>query len=205
MCMRDDVQQIDVAELDAAWNGSWSASPPAAHLLRRRFAERWVRFHTLPNAKRYATSDAERAEILHRYRLLLGALLSDAMPGGETLLAITCSWSPTSAPTQRDPAVAATTPGAAYWRSDDLATDPGFHSWQHHYVSRLDMTDTALDQLLLCAANDMTDGVILTNHTCSWVFHPYDGGVDIFTVNIEHRDQLSTAYADWLAPVSSGT
>ncbi len=66
------------------------------------------------------------------------------------------------------------------------------------------MADPALDRLLLCVADDMTDGVILTNTTCDWVFHPYDGGADIFTNSTEDRDRLSAAYADWLPPSPSG-
>ncbi|MFD7909025.1 hypothetical protein ACFV4G_43170 [Kitasatospora sp. NPDC059747] len=172
-----------------------------AHRLRRQFRERWVRFHALPEGKRYATSDAEHAEhaeILRRHHTLLQDLLGDVTVGGGGLVAITCSWSATGVPTPRDSAVAATTPGAAHWRSDDLATDPGFHSWQHHYVSAMDLHDPALDRLLLCVADDMTDGVILTGAGCAWAVHPYDGGVDVFAGSTEVRDRLAGTFAEWL-------
>lgn len=191
-------EPIDAAELGAAWNSSWSGSPPVAQLLRDRFAAQRVRFQTLPDAKRYAASDSERAEISHRHHALLESLLGDARSDAGSVVAITCSWSSTSEPTARDQVVAATTPDAVHWRSDDLATEPGFHSWQHHYASRTEMADPALDQLLLCVANDMTDGVILTTSTCAWVFHPYDGGVVIFASSTADRDRLSAAHASWL-------
>jgi hypothetical protein len=192
-------ESIDVAELDAAWNSSqWSDSAPAARVLRHRFAAQRVRFHTLPDAKRYATSDSERAEILRRHHALLEELLGDARSDAGSLVAITCSWSSTLLPTPRDQAVAGITSDAVFWRSDDVATEPGFGSWQHHYASRMDMADPALDQLLLCVANDMTDAVILTNVTCAWVLHPYDGAVVIFAGSTEDRDRLSAAHADWL-------
>lgn len=192
-------ESIDVTKLDVAWNSSqWSGSPPAARLLGRRFAVQRVRFHTLPGAKRYATSDSERAEILRRHHALLGEFLGDARSDAGSLVAITCSWSSTSLPTPRDQAVAATTPDAVFWRSDDLATQPGFGSWQHHYASRIDMADPARDQLLLCVADDMTDAVILTNATCAWVLHPYDGGMVVFAGSTEDRDRLSATHADWL-------
>lgn len=66
------------------------------------------------------------------------------------------------------------------------------------------MADPALERFLLCVANDMTDGVILTDATCAWIFHPYDGGVDILVGSAEDRDRLSAAHADWLPSVSSG-
>ncbi|MFB7620280.1 hypothetical protein [Kitasatospora sp. NPDC056181] len=195
-----------IAELDGAWNRSWPECPPEARRLRHRFPEGWVRFHALPEGKRYATSDAEHAEILRRHHVLLEDLLGGVtVGGGGGLVAITCSWSATSCPTSRDSAVAVTTPGAVHWRSDDLATEPGFQSWQHHYVSATDLHDPALDQLLLCAADDMTAGVILTEAACAWVVHPYDGGVDIFTESSKACDQLADRHAEWLPSTRQGT
>jgi hypothetical protein len=187
---------IDVAAFGDAWDSAWPDCPPVAHRLRRQCPGRWARFHTLPHAKRYATTPAEEAEILRRHRALLTAL------GEGSLVAITCSWSATAQPTPRHTTVAATTPGAAYWRSDDLAYEPGFHSWQHHYISPTSLNDPALDRLLRCVADDMTDGVILTDDTGTWAAHPYDGGTDVFTATAEGRDQLAAAYPDWLASVS---
>jgi hypothetical protein len=203
--MRGEDQSVDIAALDHAWNSSWPGCPPVAHQLRRRFPGRWVRFHTLPGSKRYATSEAEHAEILRRHHRLLTALLKDAGSGDQTLVAITCSWSATAQPTPRHPAVAATMPQAAHWRSDDLAYEPGFHSWQHHFASRTGLGEPALDQLLLCVADDMTDGVIVTTTTCAWAFHPYDGGMDVFTASATARDRLAAVHAEWLPPVASGS
>jgi hypothetical protein len=197
---RNGVRSIDAAALDAAWNNWWSASAPAARVLRDRFPGRWVRFHTLPGAKRYATSEAERVEVLCRYRVLLEASLGDVGASSELLVVITCSWSSTATPTPRDEAVSEVTPGAIHWRSDDLATEPGFHAWQHHYVSGLAKNDPALDRLLRYVANDLVDGIVLTDLTCTRIFCPYDGGVDIFTSSAEERDRLSAAYAAWLPP-----
>lgn len=59
-------------------------------------------------------------------------------------------------------------------------------------------SDPVLDRLLLCVANDMTDGVILTDVTCAWVLHPYDGAAVIAAGSTEDRDRLSAAHADWL-------
>ncbi|MFG2716060.1 hypothetical protein ACGFX2_36850 [Streptomyces goshikiensis] len=199
--MRDGDQSMDLAGFAGAWNRSWTECPPEARPLRDRFPERWVRFHTLPEGKRYATSDAEHAEILRRHHTLLEHLLADADGG---LVAITCSWSATGSPTPRDSTVTATTPGAAHWRSDDLATERGFHSWWHFYASATDLRDPALDRLLLCVADDMTDGVILTEPACAWAVHPHDGGVDVFAESIEMRDELAAAHAAWLPSALPG-
>src|SRR6266568_7951004 len=176
-------QPVDVADLDVTWNNLWAAVPPVARLLRARFADRWVRFNALPNAKRYATSDAERAEVLRRYHALLEPLIDDVLTGAQGLVVVTCSWSSTPVPVERDRGVATIVPEAVHWRSDNLATEPGFQSWQHHYVSRL--TTAGLDRLLVFVANDLTDGVIVTNDICSWVLHPFDGGAELFAGSSE--------------------
>ncbi|WSG37666.1 hypothetical protein OHA72_40605 [Dactylosporangium sp. NBC_01737] len=111
---------------DAARRRAWPGCPPDAGLMQHGFASRWARFHTLPDAKRYATTDAEHAEILHRHRTLLTELVGETGRGGGPLTVVTCPWSATARPTPRDTTVAATTPGAVYWRSDDLATEHGF-------------------------------------------------------------------------------
>lgn len=198
----DILQPTDVADLDVAWNNAWATVPPVASLLRARFVDRRVRFDTLPNAKRYATSDPERAEVLRRYRAVLESLIGDVLTDSQSLVVVTCSWSPTPFPVERASGVSAVVPEAVYWRSHDLATGRGFHSWQHHYVSRLAAEDPELERLLIFVANDLTDGVIVTNDACAWVFHPYDGGAEVFTSSVEGRDLLSSAHADWLPSVS---
>ncbi|BEL05387.1 hypothetical protein Q0Z83_035780 [Actinoplanes sichuanensis] len=191
---------MDPTELDAAWRAAWSGCPPVAGRLRAWYPGLAVRFHTLPNAQRYATSASERAEILRRHHALLEMVFEDAEPVWDGLIAVTCSWSDSPVPTPRDDAVASTTPDAAYWRSENLATDPDLDSWQHHHISRLPLLGTSLDRLLLCVADDLTDGVLLTSAACASVYHPYDGGMDVFVPTADARDRLTSTFAAWLPP-----
>lgn len=67
-----------------AFNDWWSSTlgdvPPLGWVLRERFAPRWVRFHTLPDAKRYADTEQERAEVVHRQVCVAAAVLGDNRP-----------------------------------------------------------------------------------------------------------------------------
>ncbi|WP_425586206.1 DUF3885 domain-containing protein [Streptomyces sannanensis] len=45
--------------LDAAWESNWPGTLPLGHLLRSAWPDRWVRFHSLPESKRYADTEAE--------------------------------------------------------------------------------------------------------------------------------------------------
>lgn len=202
--VRGERLPVNVAAFDQLWNRLWPDCAPAAHKLTRRFRRQWVRFHTLPDSKRYPTTDAEHAQILRRHQALLSVLLDETVaPGDDTLVAITCSWSATSEPTPRYTVVAAAMPEAAHWRSDDFATEPGFHSWQHHFVSRTALSDPALNRLLQTVAVDDTDGVILTDRTLSWLYHPYDGGADVIAGSVQVRDRLATTHLAWLPPSPS--
>lgn len=52
------------AGLTAAWEGRWSGIRPIGHELSYAQPGRWIRFHSLPESKRYADTEAEYAEIL---------------------------------------------------------------------------------------------------------------------------------------------
>ncbi len=47
---------VDIAGPEVRW--IWNSGPqqPPCYELRRRFADRWVRFHSLPGSKRYYTN-----------------------------------------------------------------------------------------------------------------------------------------------------
>ena len=77
-------------ELTSLWERSWSGSDPLGYVLREEHADRWVRFHSLPESKRHAESPDEYDEILRRHRTVLRELHgSDDV---STLHAIAVDW-----------------------------------------------------------------------------------------------------------------
>ena len=71
--MSTDSTVID--EVSSAWESEWGQTPPIAFRLRSLYPDRWVRFHSLPGSKRYAETDAERAEVVSRHHAVLAALV----------------------------------------------------------------------------------------------------------------------------------
>ncbi|GAA1622656.1 hypothetical protein GCM10009733_019120 [Nonomuraea maheshkhaliensis] len=63
----------DLPELSALWWSHWPDSPPIAHQLHGD-RDRWVRFHSLPEPKRYADTAAEYQILLDRYNTVLTEL-----------------------------------------------------------------------------------------------------------------------------------
>ncbi len=69
---------IDPDLLAALWRERHPSAPPVAHTLRTRYADRWVRFHSLPDSKRYPESGDEYALVLDRYNTILDELFVDS-------------------------------------------------------------------------------------------------------------------------------
>lgn len=182
------------------WKDAVGATPPLGSDLRAALPERWVRFHYLPDGERIAGTADQRNEVLRRYRDMLQAL--DA-PAEEHLLVTTCGWARTG-PAPRPPDLAELLP-ATHWRDvpptkpDDLLTSV--------YATSIaaDVDDPALaDFLLLWAADNRTADAIIAPPSCAWLFHPYDGGMDVIARDPTERHRLADRFAEWLSPRPDG-
>jgi len=116
---------------------------------------------------------------------------------------ITCSWSNSAVPTARDIAISRIMPAADHWTSVSTG-DADFDSWVHLWTSPHQWTPGSLDPLFELVANDMTDGVIVMEHACAWLYHPYDGGADVLAPTGAVRDRLATRHQSWLSPRPDG-
>ncbi|MEW2080765.1 hypothetical protein [Streptomyces sp. NPDC005283] len=76
--------------LAALWRERRPSGPPVAHTFRSTYAERWVRFHSLPGSKRYPESEDEYAIVLDRYNTILDELFA-----GTDVFVVTMDWSNT--------------------------------------------------------------------------------------------------------------
>ena len=183
----------DVTSLSLMWNDAVGAVPPLGSDLRTALPQRWVRLHYLPDGERVPATTEQRNEVLRRYREVLGALQAAAE---EELLVTTCGWARTSpAPRPRD--LTELLPGT-HWRDvppkspDDLVTSV--------YATSIaaDVDDPALaDFLLVWAADNRTADAIIAPPSCAWLFHPYDGGMDVIARDPTERDRLADRFADW--------
>lgn len=62
-------------QLTELWERKWPGSEPLGYLLPVSNHDRWVRFHSLPEFKRYAETPAEYEEVVRRHRAVLAELL----------------------------------------------------------------------------------------------------------------------------------
>ncbi|MFE2595668.1 hypothetical protein ACFXCZ_04050 [Streptomyces sp. NPDC059396] len=187
-------------DLDTAWESHWGDTPPLGHLLRTAQPDRWVRFHSLPRSKRYAVTEEEYVTLLGRQHMLLADLGAP-----QDLVVITCEWSDDPSPRGREPDVEQVAPGDP-WRTvlEDETEAPEFRTYTHLYMGTLTNLPTTLDPLLRKVADFETAGVILAPRGLGWLFHPYDGGVDVITATPAERDALSARHPDWLSRCPGG-
>lgn len=173
-------------DLSVLWRRQWPACRPVADELKHVYGERWVRFHSLPESKRYPDNDAEYDIVLHRYNVVLDELFS-----GQAVRIVTTTWSETPEPSARE---TRWHPDAQYW-----ASFPDDEIYIHLYVSRVEWRVGVIDDLLRAVADDVAVGLMITSLDFGRVHHPYDGGADVLLPTVAERDVLKARHADWLS------
>jgi hypothetical protein len=182
------------AELTRLWQQRWPGCPPVGHQLRAPYRDVWVRFHSLPESKRYPQDESEYAVVLERYNTVLDELFA-----GEDVYVITPVWT-------AEAELPSFRPGAGYWRTLLVADDPDpeFRTYWHLTAVRRPWRRGCVDELLRDVADDAVAGVLITDTGMRRVHHPYDGGADVFLESSEERDGMRDRHAGWLSRHASG-
>ncbi|GKS83563.1 hypothetical protein AVMA1855_05445 [Acidovorax sp. SUPP1855] len=183
----------------AWWHSEFGEIAPRGHLLRRALSAQWVRFHSLPESKRYAESLDEYAEIEHRHCLVASALFSDNEPlyvfralGEEARLRGKAKHQ--LAGRQFREAVAVMQP-------ESLGQDEEDRMYVRALVShwKPDFFEAAIRLL----ADWKVVGITFVSPATKNIFCPYDGGMDVFTRSIA-PEELRARFTDWLSPRPDG-
>jgi hypothetical protein len=194
----------DVADLTERWETRWSICRPIGHELRTCAADRWVRFHSLPDSPRYAEAPAEYAEVLARHNTviseLFGMIEADDPP---VALAVTCAWGD-RADRGRTPDLVAADPSASLWRTGQWDGVDDRSVWRHLWVSTRRWSPGSMDALLTLVADGKASGVIIAPSSLLWLYHPYDGGADVIAPSSTARDRLAAQHVSWLSAHPGG-
>jgi len=188
--------------LDNFWAKHIGDLPPIAHSLRVAHGDRWVRFHSLPDSKRYADSDQEWSLLLERHNEVLGTLVAD----GTELQLLTTRWSESERPESPHAEICKLQMPAEHWRTvpmHEIHGDPEPHYW-HVFRSSVEWASGSLDQLIRLVADDRIRNVMILDASDSWLFHPYDGGMDVILRTSAERDEFANQYKQWRSKRSDG-
>lgn len=193
----------DASSFLQAWRRFYPGEHPDATILLRHGVRHWVRFHSLPQSKRYAENECEQLIILRRQNVLADQVLGSqpcwlvqthyltSQPGtdftsGQDWFAVTRDWGLQPIHTFAD--VDEDDEPPRIWR-----TYAGLTSW----------LAGKFDDWLLRIADDMEAPTLWMSATSGAIFAPYDGGVDIFTTE-EQRDVLRRTFQSWLSSHPEG-
>lgn len=188
---------IRAVQLTELWERTWPRAEPLGHALRVEYADQWVRFHSLPESKRYAENEVEYDEILRRHRTVLRALQGSAGIADLFVIAADWGWRDLAAGWSRRKVS-----GAWPWRIgqvDDDDPDTG----RNYYWAASGLRDAEVDSLLLAAADD-EGRFIIGAPDLGWLYCPYDGGADALLPSAAERDALKQRHADWLSAHPQG-
>jgi hypothetical protein len=192
---------VETVALSQLWDERWPGCSKLPYELRAAW-DRWVRFHTLPGSKRYPDTEDEYRIVLARHNTVLAELVT-----GFEVLVVTAGYSDAAELTEpcRSPeTVAAAHPHAMYWTSVCRDDEPGFESWMHLYAGRLPWSEGCLDRLLRQVADDVIANVVIADVDLLWLYHPYDGGMDVILPSPDARDALRDRHLDWLSRHPAG-
>jgi hypothetical protein len=185
------------------WEQRFLGCEPVAHWLKTAVSDRWVRFHSLPESKRYPENEAEYATLLDRHNRMLGELTN----AGRDAVLLTTGYSESPNPVRTHPELESLDPKALPWRSVPMhELDAGFTapSYWHVFASVWVWCPGLFDPIIRLVADEVLANIMIVNPECHWLLHPYDGGMDVIAESSEARDRLKSSYSDWLSPRSDG-
>lgn len=183
--------------LDAYWRSAYPDCEPISYHLRHIYRDRWVRFHCLPNSKRYPDDAAEYQVVLDRHNRVLGELSSPDEP----LVFVSTGYSETLDPIRSYAELAPLDPDARHWRTiakHDLDNDEHPNYW-HFFMSVWPWRSGVFDPILRLVADEVIANTLIVNTQRNWVYHPYDGGADVVLETTAGRDRLKQQFKAWLS------
>jgi len=182
------------------WRRNFLEAAPAGFSLRVVFYHRWVRFHSLPESKRYADNDMEYEIILRRASTLASRVLGRGSD----------CWMVASYPNSEGEIVRydyeiRTRFGLkeSFFWTDPLEEPEDQFKWIA-YSSACVWRERDFDAAIKRVADDIEPAVLWISKGSKAVFAPYDGGFDIILPTLEDVDVLSNEFSDWLSPHHDG-
>jgi hypothetical protein len=187
-----------IEEVNNFWDSILEGCEPEAHNLKHLFKTRWVRFHSLPQSKRYPENEQEYQEVFSRYNKILREL----SPNSSEIIIILSEYSESLKPKKPENYLDELFPDSICWRTVKDSEEDDLY-W-HTHTKKIKYTGMELNELLRLVANDKARNVIIICIETQSVFHPYDGGMDVILTSTIARDNLKAKYKNWLSSHPDG-
>lgn len=190
-----------IREITEFWKSEFGDFAPEAHKLKYEYKSRWVRFHSLPESKRYPENEPEYLEVIRRHNIVLRELC-----GKESeVFVVLPEYSESKLPTKPIAMLAGLFPVTEPWCSiRQHEDDDDYEMYWHLHAAGVQIDASELNSLFRLVANDEVGNIMVVNTRKSIVYHPYDGGADVVLASTEQRNQLREKYSDWLSSHPEG-
>ena len=199
---RSNGRALTSRELTDYWDRNYPGCPPIGYLVRQKFQDWWFRIHTLPDAQRYAESNQEESEILRRHNSLLSSILGD----GNKYVLITTGYSDSVTPIRSYPQLEPLLGPSEHWFTFPLHEFEGDDepNYWHFFFSEKTWTPQSADELLGLVAEGVVSNVLFLGIDQDSIYHPYDGGADVFVQSELLRSSLKQKHESWLSSHPEG-
>lgn len=192
-----------MVDFKAAWDSYYPGHHPIGYMMRGTGAQYWLRFHSLPESKRYAETENERRILLCRQNELAEEILGQDVP---CWLVQTC-WGWSDRVNEKRVEITADMDMFKPCRDFGLTfshrfieetgePDDEVISW-NVYSTSTTWQSGKFDSLLLAIAADQVAPILWMSGSGA-VFAPYDGGIDLFLAHRADVERLAVQHADWL-------
>jgi hypothetical protein len=195
---------LDVDQFRCFWEQHFSDCPPVSYLFKQRLVDRWFRFHSLPESRRYPDNETEVVQLLTRQN----TVLLDVIGTGECHL-VAGHYSYSSPFEEQCSALSEFEfqeflqlpqhnfePDELELGEEPIHLELLFATYQLEYGS--------LDAVLRCVADWKIVNFFVVNCDRKRIFAPYDGGVDVILEDSKERDEFKAKYSDWLSSHPQG-
>jgi hypothetical protein len=177
-----------------SWKRFFPELPPVGFLLRKNRPEQWLRFHTLPNAKRIPKSASEVEEVLQRMSQISEEVFE---PRTQAALWITSfNHLRPSFPKEQWAGFEAVAEPPPTWTNalqdhidvQHMTIWVRAKEWDWEHVAFF-FREVSLDRLDYVTAFSVHTGAAIC---------PYDGGIDTFLSDAHKRTALKRKFKNWL-------
>ena len=190
-----------IEELTKFWDSEFNNFAPEAHNLKHEYKSRWVRFHSLPESKRYPENEEEYLEVLCRHNTVLQELCGSR----SKVLVVLPEYSEEKIPSQPESILLKLFPVSEPWRTLEQHEDEDdYESYWHLHVSEVEFTGNEFNSLFRIVANDEVGNIMIICPSKGIVFHPYDGGADVVLTSTKERNHLKEHHHEWLSSHPEG-
>jgi hypothetical protein len=167
---------------------------PNADRLKILLKDKWVRFHSLPNSKRYPENEEEEQEVISR----ANSILSSVFKEGDEIFLVRSVWSSNSEkPLLLDDE-------GLFWKSWIVDSDGIEYALGHAYIYLRKWRLGIFDKILLDVAHDRESNLMILNERRGVIYHPYDGGCDLVVESASKLFELRSIHSDYLSSHPSG-